>query len=240
MDIGQNSWLTVDEYERFLPWLGLTSEHHALEVASGSGGPALYLANTAGCRITGIDANEKGVTTASQMAARSNQAHRVHFTVANANARLPFADDTFDAVLCIDSMNHFPDRLGVLREWRRVLRVGHRAVFTDPVVIMGPVTNDELAMRSSIGVFLFVPPGVNERLIEESGLQLVRKEDVTANAALVAGRWLEARRRHKNELLQIEGEKHFEGLQRFFAAVHQLTSERRLARIAYLAEKRAG
>jgi len=77
-----------------------------------------------------------------------------------------FDDDSFDAILCIDSMNHFPDRLKVFQEWRRILRPGRRAVFTDPVVITGPVTNDELALRSSIGLFLFVPIGVNEQLIE--------------------------------------------------------------------------
>jgi SAM-dependent methyltransferase len=47
-------------------------------------------------------------------------------------------------------MNHFPDRVKVFQEWRRVLRPGRRAVFTDPVVITGSVTNDELALRSSI------------------------------------------------------------------------------------------
>jgi hypothetical protein len=137
-------------------------------------------------------------------------------------------------------MNHFPDRLAVFREWRRLLRVGHRALFTDPVVVTVPVTNDELATRSSIGLFLFVPPGTNERLIEEAGLRLVQQEDVTANAALVAGRWHDARSRHKDELLQVEGEERFEGLQHFFAAVHQLCSERRLSRIVYLVEKPAG
>jgi SAM-dependent methyltransferase len=237
VDIGQNSWLTVDEYDRFLPWLGLTSEHHVLEVASGSGGPALYLVKTVGCRVTGIDANENGVTTASQMAVRSDETHRARFTVADANARLPFDDDTFDAILCVDSMNHFPDRLAVFGEWHRVLRAGRRALFTDPVVITGPVTNDELALRSSIGLFLFVPSGFNERFIEHAGFRLIRQEDVTDNAALVAGRWHQARERHKDDLLDVEGEERFEGLQRFFAAVHQLTSERRLSRIAYLVEK---
>jgi len=240
VDIGQNSWVTVDEYDRFLPWLDLAADHHVLEVASGSGGPALYLARTTGCRVTGIDSNESGVATASQMAAKSGDAQQVRFSVADANTELPFEEGSFDALLCIDSMNHFPNRLSVLREWHRVLRTGRRALFTDPVVITGPVTNDELALRSSIGLFLFVPPGINERLIEQAGFRLIRQEDVTDNAALVAGRWHRARHAHKDDLLRIEGEKRFEGLQRFFEAVHSLTSQRRLSRIAYLAEKLAG
>jgi SAM-dependent methyltransferase len=137
-------------------------------------------------------------------------------------------------------MNHFPDRLAVFREWNRVLRTDRRAVFTDPVVISGAVTNDELALRSSIGAFLFVPPDVNERLIAEAVLRLVLKEDVTENAASVADRWFQARERHRDELIRIEGEERFEGLQRFFETVHRLSSEKRLSRIAYLAEKVLG
>jgi hypothetical protein len=110
-------------------------------------------------------------------------------------------------------------------------------LFTDPVVITGPVTNDELAMRSLVGLFLFVPPGVNEQLIENAGLHLVQQENVTENAALISGRWHQARQRHKDALLQIEGEERFEGLQQFFAMVHRLTLERRLSRIVYLVEK---
>jgi len=237
-DIGQNSWVTVDEYNRFISWLGLSSSHHVLEIASGSGGPALYLARKTGCRVTGIDANESGVATATRLAADSDRGEQVRFMVSDANLPLPFEDGLFDALLCVDSMNHFPDRLAVLREWHRVLRDGHRAVFTDPVVITGPVTNDELALRSSIGLFLFAPPGVNERLIEQAGFHLVRQEDVTGNAALVSGRWHQAREAHRSSLLETEGEARFENLQRFFGAVHRLTTERRLSRIAYVAEKR--
>ena len=238
-DIGQNSWTTVEEYDQFLSWLDLQPEHHVLEVASGSGGPARYLANKVSCRVTGIDANEAGVATAILSVARSEQADRVTFEAADANSPLPFDDNSFDALLCIDSMNHFPDRLKVFQEWRRVLRPGRRAVFTDPVVITGPVTNDELALRSSIGLFVFVPLGVNEQLIEASGFRLLKHEDVSANAALVSERWHESRQRYKDALVKIEGEERFEGLQQFFATVHRLTSERRLSRIVYLVEKEA-
>jgi hypothetical protein len=104
------------------------------------------------------------------------------------------------------------------------------------VVVTGPVTNDELALRSSIGLFLFVPPGVNERLMESAGLRLVQQEDVTDNAAAISGRWHQARQERRDDLLRIEGEQRFEGLQQFFGAVHRLTSERRLSRIVYLAQ----
>ncbi|MCA1581655.1 MAG: methyltransferase domain-containing protein [Acidobacteria bacterium] len=238
-DIGQNSWLTVDEYERLLPWLDLSPDDHVLEVASGSGGPALYVAHATGCRVTGIDANESAVAVASQAAARTGASERVRFRLADATSRLPFDDESFDGLLCMDAMNHFPQRLAVFREWRRVLRPARRALFTDPVVITGPVTNDELARRSSIGLFLFVPSGVNERLIEEAGLRLVRQEDVTENAALIAGRWRRARQAHEKDLRRIEGGERFEGLQVFFEAVRVLTSERRLSRIAYVVEKPA-
>jgi len=238
-DIGQNSWLTVEEFDRFIAWLGLPAGAHVLEVSSGSGGPARYLARAASCRVTGIDLNELGVGEANASAKQGGIADRVSFQVADATQPLPFADATFDGLVCIDSMNHFPNRLEVFLEWKRVLKRGGRALFTDPVVITGPVTNDELALRSSIGVFLFVPPGVNEGWIEEAGLRLVQMEDASRNAALTSGRWHASRERHRDALIQMEGEARFEGLQNFFAAVHNLTAERRLSRILYVAEKPA-
>lgn len=120
-DIGQNSWLTTDEYDKFYSWLGIAPKAHFLEVGSGSGGPALYLARKHGCRITGIDINEEGLNTARQ-AAQAAQIDDADFQLADMNESLPFEAESFDAVMCIDAMNHFRDRLGVLREWHRVLQ----------------------------------------------------------------------------------------------------------------------
>jgi tRNA/tmRNA/rRNA uracil-C5-methylase (TrmA/RlmC/RlmD family) len=89
VDFGQNSWVTVDEYDRFMDWLGLGPDGHALEVACGSGGPALYLARATGCRVTGVDINEHGVHTATEMAARLGYAERGRFTAVDANSPLP-------------------------------------------------------------------------------------------------------------------------------------------------------
>jgi hypothetical protein len=78
---------------------------------------------------------------------------------------------------------------------------------------------------------------VNERWIEEAGLQLTRRDDVTDNAAFVSRRWHDAREQDRSALEKIEGADRFAGLQHFFATVHRLTRERRLSRLLYLARK---
>ena len=235
-DIGQNSWITTDEYDTFYSWLNLSPGEHVLEVASGSGGPALYLARKFKCRITGLDINEEGLKTANQSAQEANLSQAT-FQFADVNQRLPFEDESFDAVMCTDSMNHFRDRLGFLREWQRVLKTGRRVLFTDPVVLTGPVSNEELAARSNIGFFLFVPLEVTKQYIQEAGLNLLRCENVTGNIELTSGRWHAARQKHRADLLRIEGEERFDGLQKFLSTVHKLTSERRLSRFVFLAQK---
>ncbi len=236
-DIGQTSWVTVPEYDTFIPFLRLTAGARVLEVASGAGGPSVYLALRTGCSVTGIDVNALGVAAATEAATRAGVRGRVRFQKGDAARLLPFAEGTFDALLCLDSMNHFPDRSHTLREWRRVLRPGGRAVFTDPVVITGPVTDDELMQRSSIGRFVFVPQGLNEKLIVKAGFDLVSQVDLTQNAARVSERWHDARERFRDDLIRLEGEARFAGVQGFLGAVHRLTRERRLSRVAYLAER---
>jgi SAM-dependent methyltransferase len=235
-DIGQNSWITTDEYDSFYRWLNLSAGNHVLEVASGSGGPALYLAKKFGCQITGIDINEQGIKTAKQ-AALDAKISDASFQLVDANQRLPFDNEIFDGLMCTDSMNHFHDRLGYLKEWYRVLKSGKRAVFTDPVVITGPVSNEEIAARSNIGFFLFVPLEVTINLIKEAGFKLIRCEDVTENIERTSKRWHASREKHREDLLKIEGEERFEGLQTFFSIVYKLTSERRLSRFVFLVEK---
>lgn len=236
-DIGQNSWLTADEFRSFGEWLGLGGNRQVLEVACGSGGPDLFLARTFDCRVIGVDNNPNGIATANQLAHAAKMTERVRFQVADANDRLPFDDESFDAIICIDAINHLAHRLDVLREWRRVLKTDARILYTDPIIVTGAISNAEIAIRSSIGFFLFVPLGENEKVIEQAGLRLLRREDVTENVASVSQRWHAARERHRDDLITIEGQERFDAFQSFFAVVHRLSSERRLSRVAYLAEK---
>lgn len=233
-DIGQNSWLTADELRRFIGQLGLGPDGSALDVACGAGGPALFVARTTGCRVTGVEVNEHAIPAAAESARAAGLAQRAVFLHTNASAALPFPDASFDSIICIDSILHFVGRPAVLADWRRVLKPGGRALYTDPLIVSGMLTNEEIAIRSSIGLFHFMPIGENEKVIRGAGFELGGVEDVTENAAVVAGRWWRARANHEAGMVQIEGAERFAGLQRFFAMVEKVSIERRLSRYAYL------
>jgi 2-polyprenyl-3-methyl-5-hydroxy-6-metoxy-1,4-benzoquinol methylase len=236
-DIGQSSWITADEQDRFLGLLELSPGKRLLDVACGSGGPALRIATKTGCSVVGIDMHEDAVSTANSLAAHDGLSDRAEFRVANAAEPLPFPDAFFDAITCIDAINHLPDRPRVLSDWARLLKPGGRLLFTDPITVTGPLTNHEIAVRGSIGFFLFVPLDYDRTVIAQCGLRLLVCEDVTANMAEMAERRGAARASRSHLLSDIEGAETYNGQQTFFAVAARIAKERRLSRFLYVVEK---
>jgi SAM-dependent methyltransferase len=236
-EIGQSSWLTREELDRFASALALGPSSRLLEVGSGSGGPALHLVRSVGCEVVGIDVNEAGVANANRLAREAGFDGRASFVHADATRPLPFESEYFAAALSVDAINHLPDRRRLLADWARVLQPGGRLLFTDPVTVTGPLGADEIAIRASIGYFLFVPDGEDERVLREVGLRVLEVEDGTENMATVADRWRAARAKHAEALREIEGDETFDGQQRFLEVTATLARERRLSRFVYLAEK---
>jgi cyclopropane fatty-acyl-phospholipid synthase-like methyltransferase len=236
-DFGQSSWVTGDEYRRFFRMLELRAGEHVLDVGCGSGGPALFLARETGCRVTGVDISEAGIRAGETQARESGLQEAVTFRTADVCETLGFGEGEFDALVCLDAVCHLCNRGRLFREWHRVLRAGGRLLVTDPVVVTGLVSKEELATRSSTGFFEFCPPGINERLLGEAGFELEPTEDATDNEAIVSRRWHDAREKRAAAITALEGEETFSGLQRFLATVHRLCAERRLSRHIYLARK---
>lgn len=98
-----------------------------LEVAPGPGYLAIELARR-GFQVTGVDISRSFVRIASEHARAANVA--ISFREGNASA-LPFADHSFDCVVCRAAFKNFTDPLGALDEAYRVLVPGGRASIID-------------------------------------------------------------------------------------------------------------
>jgi arsenite methyltransferase len=173
---------------RALELIGVGPGERLLDVASGKGDSALLAARERGCIVTGIDYGEAAVIDAGRAAEDSGLGDRVAFRVGDAEA-LPFADQSFDAVLCECSLCTFAEKRTALREVRRVLRPGGRVAIADvladhdrlPASLSGP-----LATAACVGTALSrdeVP-----RLLATSGFRVLATQSCTQEAAAMAER----------------------------------------------------
>lgn len=106
---------------------GIGSEKRVLDVASGSGEAACFLAETFGCAVVGVDASAYMVERARQKAEKRNL--DIEFREGDAHA-LPFEDDAFDAVIS-ECTTCVLDKGRAIREMVRVTRPGGRVGIHD-------------------------------------------------------------------------------------------------------------
>jgi sarcosine/dimethylglycine N-methyltransferase len=115
---------------------GVTAGTSVLDVGSGVGGPARFLAATYGCQVCGVDLSEPFVEAARYLTERTGQSGQVSFQIASA-LELPFDDGLFEVVLLQHVAMNIPDRAQLYRELRRVLKPGGRFATFDIVLNSG-------------------------------------------------------------------------------------------------------
>lgn len=127
--------------ERLGDLLQLTPQARILDVASGKGTSALFLAERFGCEVLGIDFGSENVEQANAAAGARGTEARVRFQEGDAE-RLPVADSSFDAIICECAFCTFPDKAAAAHEFARVLRTGGRIGLSD--LTRGPRLPKEL------------------------------------------------------------------------------------------------
>ena len=115
--------------------LPISATDHILDVGSGIGGPARYMARRFGCRVSGIDLTGEFCDVARHLTALLGLADRVTFEQGDALA-MPFADAAFDAAYSMNVSMNIADKRALYREIHRVLRPGAWLSLSE--VVRGP------------------------------------------------------------------------------------------------------
>jgi arsenite methyltransferase len=120
--------------------LGLGPGVRVLDVASGKGESAIFVARQFGCHVVGVDFGPQNVGKANLTAAAAQVDHLVSFVEGDAE-RLDFPDARFDAVICECAFCTFPDKRAAASEFARVLRPEGRIGMSD-LTRSGPLPPD--------------------------------------------------------------------------------------------------
>ncbi len=164
----------------------ITADMSALDVGSGLGGPARFLAATYGCRVTGVDLSEPFVDAARYLTERTGQSGQVSFETASA-LDLPFDDGHFDVALLQHVAMNISDRPRLYREIRRVLKAGGKFATFD-VVLMGCDPHYPVPWARTPATSFLLTAAATREAIEPAGFRtLAWQDDSKAAKAWITG-----------------------------------------------------
>ena len=110
--------------------LGLKAGMRVLDVASGKGESAIFLAETFGCEVVGIDYGPVNVEQATTRAQEVGVSELVTFQTGDAE-KIPVPDASFDALICECAFCTFPDKRAAAEEFARILKPGGQVGLSD-------------------------------------------------------------------------------------------------------------
>jgi len=203
-DFGGTSWTTRAQADDAIGALDLGPGKRLLEVGSGSGWPGLYLSRETGCHATLVDLPQIALRQAAERAVAEEIAARVDLVVAD-GTRLPFCDASFDCISHADVLCCLPDKLGMLRECRRVVNAGARMHFSVILPAEG-ITEDEYRLAAEIGPPFVATPESYESLLGHSGWKIRERADISREYSESLRKLVASLRSGTTELVEIFGE----------------------------------
>lgn len=180
--------------DEMISLLGVRDDAHHLDVASGTGEPALTIALRATHGTVVLTDPAEGMVEVSKRSAAARGIGNVEFHVCGVDD-LPFPDETFDSISCRFGFMFFPDIAQALTEVRRVLKPGGKlctAVWAEPagntwatIPMAAIATEIELPAPSpdTPGLFRCAVPGSIGEAFTAAGFHDVGETDVRGTLA---------------------------------------------------------
>lgn len=183
---GESFDRAIARHEHYLAHnIGIKPGMKVLDVGCGVGGPAREIVKFTGAHVTGLNINEYQVGRAGIYAEKEGLSDKLKF-VQGDFMKMPFPDNSFDAVYAIEATVHAPSLEGVYTEIRRVLKPG--GIFGVYEWLMTDIyDNDDLEQRrirldielgDGIAQMFKIDHGLSA--IKAAGFELLHHEDLAA------------------------------------------------------------
>ena len=177
-DFDQDHYGGVQVVDVLAAKAGIRREHHVLDVCSGMGGPARWIAHRYGCRVTGLDFTESRVEAAMRLTRRVRLDHIVDFIHGDATA-MPLPDSRYDVLIGQESWLHIPDKAALIQQCARVVKPNGTIAFTD-IVRKGQLTpGEEERLAAEMHAPAIAAAGRYEELLAGNRCRVEVREDLS-------------------------------------------------------------
>ena len=217
---------------------GIGAAARVLDVCSGMGGPARYLAHRLGCRVTGLDITASRHEGALRLTRLVELDRLVEFRLGNA-LDMPFADATFDVVIGQEAFAHVPDKPRLVAECARVVRPGGTIAFTDILRRRGLSAAEFARLRRAMTFQSLESLDGYARLLAECGCTVLVRDDLSVWWTEVLEQRLEMYRSLKDTTIAWFGEAHFRAWDETYAFFVGLFAAGRLGGGRFVARREA-
>jgi sarcosine/dimethylglycine N-methyltransferase len=224
----------VDAVRDAIKPLGLGPHSRVLDVGSGIGGPARYMAHTVGCHVTALELQPDINAIAVDLTQRSGLADRVTHVCGDA-LTLALPDATFDAATSWLAVLHVPDRPRLCARLARTLRSGGGCYIEDLCMRTAFSADDRRDLREIVF-------GISVTSIEDyagdlsaAGFIDVAATDLTSDWSPYAADRLHRWRENHEAYARVHGEGAYAAQEKFYSVIARLYRSGSLAGVRLVA-----
>ena len=187
----------------------LDRDTRVLDIGSGFGGPARFLARTCGCRVVALNLSE--VENARHREINEAQSLDSLIEVVDGSFEdIPYKDGTFDVAWSQDAILHSGNRVRVLEEVARVLKPGGKFIFTDPMQADDCPEGVLQPILDRIHLETLGSPGFYRETAGRLGLEELSFEVLTPHLSTHYARVLEESENREEELCEVVSQDYVE------------------------------
>jgi sarcosine/dimethylglycine N-methyltransferase len=211
----------IDAIRAAAETLHLGPESNVLDIGSGIGGPARYLAHTTGCRVTAVELQADLHTIAVDLTQRSGMARRVTHVLGDA-LTVPLPDATFDAAVSWLALLHIPNRPLMCTRMAQALKPGGGCYIED-LCERAPFAAPDLRDLREVVYGISVTSSADYvRDLQRAGFAEVAPADLTGDWAPFAQTRLAAWRANHAAYASVHGEGAYAAQERFYTVIAHL------------------
>ena len=226
----------VDAVRAAAGLIGLGRSSRVLEIGSGLGGPARYLAQTVGCHVTALELQQELHDIALDLTRRCNLTKRVTHVRGDA-LTYPLEVGGFDAAVSWLSVHHIPDRPHLMERLAHAIRPGGHVYIEDLVVREISSREDFARLRHTLYARTITDVDAYAQDLEDANFDEIDIADMTASW----GTWCQSRAQHFHDNrarhIRVHGEAIAARLERFFSDVDRLFATGNLGGIRIVARR---